>query len=497
MTTAVFLISFGYYALLSAKDYTWLFASQDSGDWLAASTMWFAPQPLGSPLYVLAGHFLNLFPGDLPAKMTILLSVLPSTITVTLVYLIVLRLTANKRLAAASSLILLGTAVFLTQSTVLEEYALATMFAVLAFWLYLQGRRKLTLLALGLGTAIHIMVPLLVLAWLIAERQSWRAWLKISWVYALAGILPYIMIPMLMARHEPPFMAGYLSWGNLYEYVFETSGSVFAQISVIDFPLRVATATGHLLASLGLAVIPLAWALTKPWDRTKWVLALLAGVPLAYYLFCIDPSTWTFLTFAAPFAAVLAGLGLQRLKTRQSQAVLAGAMLLIVLNGIFLNAGQITRNEAIAEEVRAEMMALPDGSGIICIPGDYSMCAMYCIAEGKDLVPIIWKDDYARWPRAGDMQGQYKDYCKYMYHPLGIDGSVPLDAVSEALQVLDNVYVVGPEWMLDKGIGDATWTDLMTLLDMEKAEGRIRKVRGFNGEIQTYQILEGSPAAGN
>ena len=81
----VFAISFIYYSILSSKVYTWLFASGDSGDWLAASNWWIVPQPYGSPLYISLGHFLDLFGGDLVVKMTILLSCLPAAITVMLV----------------------------------------------------------------------------------------------------------------------------------------------------------------------------------------------------------------------------------------------------------------------------------------------------------------------------------------------------------------------------------------------------------------------------
>ena len=58
-------ISFIYLMVLSAKSYTWVFASEDAADWLASSILWFVPQPVGSPLYILLGHAINVLPIDL------------------------------------------------------------------------------------------------------------------------------------------------------------------------------------------------------------------------------------------------------------------------------------------------------------------------------------------------------------------------------------------------------------------------------------------------
>ncbi|MCJ7761443.1 DUF2723 domain-containing protein, partial [Candidatus Bathyarchaeota archaeon] len=121
-------VAIGYYAILAAKQWTWMFVSGDSGDWLASSTIWMTPQPFGSPLYVMLGQFLNLFPGDLVIKMTMMLSVLPAAITVAVVYLIVRARGHGQKLALLGSGILLACGIFLSQATVLEEYTLASMF---------------------------------------------------------------------------------------------------------------------------------------------------------------------------------------------------------------------------------------------------------------------------------------------------------------------------------------------------------------------------------
>ena len=132
----IFLTAFSYFALLSSKTYTWVFVSEDAADWLACSTMWMVPQPLGSPLYILLGQFLNILPGDLVIKMTMILSCLPSAITVTLVYLIVRHLTNKESIAITSAMVLAASAIFMSQSTILEEYALAVMLLTLGYYFF-------------------------------------------------------------------------------------------------------------------------------------------------------------------------------------------------------------------------------------------------------------------------------------------------------------------------------------------------------------------------
>ena len=255
---SLFLLSLVYYCALSAKRYTWMFVSGDSGDWLAASTMWMVPQPLGSPLYIFLGQLLHLLPGGLPVKMTIVLSCLPSAMTVALVYLIVYRLTRSAASSACASLVLLGAGIFLTQSTILEQYALAAMFLTAAYYFYISGRRTLTTFALGLGTAVHIFLLPVAILWLIVERHNLKAWLRPAAVYIASGVLPYIYVPILMAMHAPPIMAGYLSWSNLTAYMFDTAGDLVGTMALEELPRRIAIIAAIMVSSLGLAVIPLA-----------------------------------------------------------------------------------------------------------------------------------------------------------------------------------------------------------------------------------------------
>ncbi len=388
------LSAFAYYVVLSAKQYTWMFVSGDSGDWLASANAWIVPQPYGSPLYISLSRLTGLMPNQ-PVTLTILLSCLPSAITVGLVYLIVRKLTNKVWCALAASLVLLGAGVFLTQSTILEEYALAVMFLTLAFYFYVSNRRKLTALVLGLGTAVHIFILPIAVFWFVLEYKQLR--LKFLAIYFVSGALPYALIPLLM------YFGDGLTFNGLWQYWTGTSGAIVGTLSIFDAPQRLLSIAQILLMSLGLAVIPLWYGLKKPYDTKKAVLLMVVVVALWYHLTSLDPMSWTFLSFGLPSAIILIGLGLSKLSLKHSYTVAACALALITINGIFLNANTLTNEEPLAVTYYEELYSLPDGSNVLATGGRYSFGLLYVMSEGKDLIMVEAKDakvgDYFAGPR--------------------------------------------------------------------------------------------------
>lgn len=436
---AIFAGSFVYYCLLSAKQYTWLFASGDSGDWLAASNWWIVPQPYGSPLYITLGHFINLFPGDLVVKMTILLSCLPAAITVMLVYLIVKHLTSSEKLSLLSSAILLGAAIFLTQATVLEQYSLAVMFVALAYWAYLKDKKWLVALSLGLGSANHILVIPIALLWLLLERKNIRLWLKVTPIYIATGFLPYILILWLMTIDTPPLLAGGgLSLQAINSYLGSTS--VFGTLSIMAFPERALDFVSLTIMSFGLAVIPLWLAFKKPWAMHTKILIITIAFPIWYYLTCIDPTSWTFMAYASPFIAIATGIGLTRVsKTYVLKAVAISAIVLTAFNSSLLNADLLARAEPKATEYYNQLEAMPDGAVVVTHRGGFqSMALYYVMSEGKDLVPVFFADyNYKQ-------DALYQNYLAWINNHCALAGQDTQHLVADALAQDKPVYILMP-----------------------------------------------------
>jgi len=434
----VFIISFAYYCILSAKQFTWLFASGDSGDWLAASNLWIVPQPYGSPLYITLGHLVDLLPGSLPINMTVLLSCLPAAVTVTLVFLIVKHLTSKTTIALTAATIILGASIFLTQATVLEEYSIAVMFVVLAYLFYLKDKKKLTALSLGLGSAIHILVIPIAALWLFLEKKNWRAWAKTLPIYIASGILPYALIIYLMTTDAPRLLAGGLSLEAINSYLGSTS--VFGSLSIFGLPERLLDFFSLIIMSFGLAVIPIWVALKRPWPTYIKLLVIGIAFPIWYYLTCLDPTSWTFMAYSCPFIAIAAGIGLAKVnKALIIKAVTISATALILLNSVFLNANLLAQKEPFAMDYYNELMSMPDGSAVVTHRGGFeSMALFYVMSEGKDLIPIFFTD--SRY--ISDALYQY--YLEWIEKDYGIKGSNTQEQVFDVLGKGVEVYILIP-----------------------------------------------------
>ena len=435
------LVAFIYYATLSSKVFSWIFVSGDSGDWLAASIDWFVPQPLGSPFFILLGHFLNLFPGDLIIKMTLLLSCLPSAITVALVYLITKRLTNRIGISVIASLVLLGGTIFMTQSTILEQYALSVMFVVLAFYLYLLDKKYWTAIVLALGMCTHIVIVVIAFLWLMVERKSWRNWVKPLAVFIPITMAFYSLIPILMWLETPPYIAGYLNWHSYSTYNTATANVIIGNVSIFDLPEQLALALAMLIASIGLAIVPITYALKKPVGRPLWIMAVTILFALWYHITNLDRSTWTFMSFGLPFMCVLSGIGLSYLPRIHRQLVTSSACLLILLNGVFLNANLLVNDYPEAEQTLAYYQEMPQDSVIVVNRGHYSLCIYYARALGRvDLIPLIYLVP------EGDLWPDYNNWMKENYNA---KGNTTIEWVHNYIADGHTVYMSGQRWQFE------------------------------------------------
>jgi hypothetical protein len=434
--------------------------------------MWIVPQPYGSPLYIVLGRLISLLPTPLPATMTILLSVIPAVVTIIVVCLIATKITGKKILGILASVILLGSAVFLTQSTILEEYILAVMFVVLAYWFYLNDRKTLTALMLGLGTAVHI-IPLAIAGlWLLLHLKQLKPWIKPIIVYVITGILPYSLTLYLIAGAGYPFLGGNgLSLEALKAYIATTG--VFGSLTIFQFPERLLAFTTIILMSFGIAIVPAAAFFKKrPWEMWQKLIFITIFFSTWYYLTCLDPSSWTFLSYASPFIAIVAVAGIAKLKKpKLMQFMFVNAIALMLLNSILLNAGILNKQEPVAEIYYNQVMSIPDGSFLVMNRGGFeAMAVMYAISEGKDITPIFFTNyDYKN-------NIAYINYVKWANDTLGLQGFTTQELVNSALLQGKEVYIVS-DYMLK-------WEAAFGIIDTDNPE--FDKITSVNTTVEVH-----------
>jgi hypothetical protein len=405
LAIAVFLTSFAYYILLACKEYTWVFGGGDAGDWLAQAKIWFLPQPYGSPLYILAAKLVGLMHGNLALNMTILLSCLPAAIAVTAIYLAVLKLKGNPY-ALVSALVMLGAGVFLSQATIVEEYALASMFVSLAILAWAYNKLWGIILCMALASAVHIIAVLITLVWFGMDLKHWREWAKLSWIYIIVGVVPYLLTLWLMGHAQYYWLENGFSFSALSDYL-GSSGTI-GSLSIFDLPLRAVQFVGLILGTYALALIPIVKS-----ARKYIVFSVIIGIVLWIYLCDSDPTTWTFTLYAVPFASVLAGIGLSMMGFKALQAVALSACCLMFLNVFYLNADLINQTNPVGRNFYDATMSLPDNSVVVTSQGGfYTLGLLQAIADGKPLLLDFISEKgsdkdtgYQGWLRWANTQG--------------------------------------------------------------------------------------------
>lgn len=465
----VVLVSFAYYALLSAKTLTIVFAGEDAAGWLANGNWWMVAQPMGSPLYVFAQHLVAALPGNQVILATILLSCLPSAISTGLAYSCTTKLTGEKKFGVIAALALMACAIFLSQSTIIEEYALAGMFVTLAVWFKINGKEKSVWLALGLASAVHFLIAIVSLIWFIVDAREWKKNLKAIPIYLACGAIPYSYVFVLMAMDTPRIAAGSLDIDSLGEYFMGPAGRITGAISVYDFGGRLRDAGTILLTALGIGIVPLIVGLKKRFAH-KWLIFSPVVFLLVFWLTSFDRYNWTFLTMCMPIVAILIGWGLAKMNRSHIAYITVGTCALLIANSFMFNSNMLAQEYPVAQQTMNEIIELPDGSVVTGITR-FSSIALYCRTLGKDVVPLT--------PGYIDGDSKFDDYITWLHEEFGLEGE-------DSFSLIESAWEDGREVYLATGIkGDPISKEIEKCYNLE-GSGIVQKVTGFTGYLPSW-----------
>lgn len=438
---SAFLLSLGYFILLSAKTHTWVFGSGDSSGYLAAVRSWQIVPQWGAPLYVLLGQIVKLFPVDLSLGLTIFLSCFPAALTIYVV---------TKKSGWIAGLITASSAVFITESTILRNYAPALFFIVLAY--YSTGWKRYAMM--GISICFHPMALAITALWLFSDFLSRE--LKWKNIIALAGALtPFALIPIQMSLDIPRLITGPLSINSIITYFFNGATATAFKIAPDDLPIRLLDFLKVLIPSIGIVIIPFVRNIRR---SDKYLLIALI-FPILYYLLNIDKTTWTYLRFSIPFFALVAAEGIRRI---DKQVVTIGCLILILTNGYFINADRLTKEQPMAKIVHDELMNLPDGSVVMSVIGSSYLEEVNVISEGKNisLIPVPKSNQFTY------------DYIK---QTRGLEGNNEIELAESAMNKGIGVYL---EWE-SANLSEAQWPNWWKVKPVLQGNGYVVQVIGF------------------
>lgn len=367
-------------------DITWINTDCDGPHYIYSAKYLYPAHKTSAPLFLLLGNLFIRIPFGTDAWNFAFLSVIATTITCLFIYLSAKHHTNSKYYSLIGTLIYGGSALVISQSTIIESYALVTMFGIGAYYFSLKKRWLLVTLMLGAGGAVHhlIMIPMAVIFF---ANKDFRRWKYIG-IMSLF-LLFYLYIPI---TNRPPYMwqspNSELSMAFLIDNL-STMGMLWGGISIWDLPKRLIETGLLILITFTIGLIPLIKGIDKIKNQLFWLFIL----PVIYYATNLAPQTYVYLIGSIAIGGILIAIGLQKLeknnKIRISYAVIGLALAALIFNGNYFNIGVSLDPELSARKFWNEIDQIPNGQILMAQQGwEWAMVYPYNKEENRDIIPV-------------------------------------------------------------------------------------------------------------
>ncbi len=262
-----------------ANGWTWINTDSDGAHYtLAAKYMWLS-HDTSAPLFLLLGRLFLFIPFGTDAWRFGLILALSTVLASIVIYKIVrYRLKDNPKqrfYALIASLIYGGSALVISQSTIIDTYAFVTMLGLLAYYFAIQKKWIWVSVFIGLLWATHTLFAWMVWIPLLVQFKPLRD--RVCVFITLSFFLFYLYIPIVVAINPPPDM-----WNNTTIKGFFTGTSgvlamLTGQIAIYDLPKRILDTIGILGVSLGFGFIILVltlWKIRKSERALFWLISI-------------------------------------------------------------------------------------------------------------------------------------------------------------------------------------------------------------------------------
>jgi len=399
--------------LCTAPAPTWINTDSDGIHDLYAATNGYLSHKTSMPLYLIVGNLFTHIPIGDPFWRLAMFSALATIGACVFIYLSIrhhLKESTDVRLhkhidkwirvhSLLGVLLYGGSMLVISQSTIVETYALVSMLGMAAYYFYIKGMWKTTALMLGLGLSVHLLAGIPVLVMYVANKNL-RKWKPIA--ITLSCLLLYAYIPLSSMIHpEQPNMWANKSLSAMFDEIWRTYNMLFGSLAIYDLPKRLLDTGAILLASLGLAVIPILWYLRK--TGKKSVLLWLFVLPIIMFIIGLPPQTHVYAIPSIAIGAVMASVGLSKVKPIWLYSTGFIAIALFTINAWYMDIGRtLDPNLSANQYYTVELAKVPDGQ-ILMPQYGWEWAAIYPYNKefGRNIVPVsmdtLVAENYQSW----------------------------------------------------------------------------------------------------
>ncbi len=307
----VLVCSCAYFVCMTAPDITWANVDCDSMHYLSGAENIVVTPSQGAPLYNMFNALVVRLPFGNDFWRLCFFSSIFSGITSMLVYLMARRYTKRWWVALLAPLCFCGSAVVLSQATILKQYSLITMISVLSVYLHFIGKDKAKYIVLMCGVGVHhlVILPLFLIFIhdLAKHKKAKTRLITKKMLLPILGLLFYIWIPLV---NKPPYtMVLGNDFGDYVSYFFRSRNligglAIFTENGLQRIQDGIAI-LGYSFGACSLLIWYALWHIKKHKDHEGFILAFLVVIPIIHYLINIDPSVYTYTMMAFAFGGVL------------------------------------------------------------------------------------------------------------------------------------------------------------------------------------------------
>jgi hypothetical protein len=491
-------------------DYTFINKAADSIGYAYSAKYLYPSFHTSPPLYLLVSHLFLMLPFATEAWRMALFSALSTVVACLFIYLTIKKLLTknlvNGGMTCANTAILVdnyknqwkvkiysllgvliyGTsALVISQSIVIQTYAITCMLASGAFYFAVSKKWKLTALFIGMGLVVHLLmffVAFIMVIYFKEIRKNWKCWaIMVAFLafYAYIPITnrsPYMWMPDPgnVNSQFPKFLV------NIYSFVVDTLstiGFLIGKLSIWDLPKRILDTIGIVGVGIGvLTIIPIVAYFWKKKFYTD-ILFWLILTPIILFGVELDMNTFDYTMVAMPFLAIAGSLGLSKMWKPTLRVRVISYIITAVLVGFgifnchyFDIGNNLDKNLSASRLYYDEFSKIPDGA-ILMPNGAWEWEAIF-----------KYNRDYDRhiYPVAIDIlpSYQYTDQLKKdgIKLEVGTDTNLSIQARQTAMSIIklnDNVWTTvftDPSTFGSKVVLTNHDTSLVDLYDKEYAD---------------------------
>lgn len=386
------IVIFGFiFAILMVDltpDFTFMNKSLDSIEFTFGAKYFYTTHQMSVPLYLLLGHLFLMIPFGTDAWRMGLISVLSSMGTCVFIYFIIrrtLRIYPHVRLYAIIGVLLFGTsALVISQSTIVQTYALLTMFVTGAYYFAISSKWKLMAIMIGLGFAVHPLMAVILIIFLIFYKE-YRNWKLILLTLSFCVFYAYIAF----ANKNPDLATQDGIIGSILNLIAVTNYFV-GTTSIFELPKKILDVIGVIGISIGvIAIIPIAYYFL----RTKYyknILFWLIAIPILLFISDIDMQTFDYMLLSIPFLAIVASIGICKYFVvhgkRVMKYVYVGMAVIIcfgVFNGYYFDLGNNLDPDMAVSRLYNDLDKITDDG--VFISFNLSMVSLYNKEHSKNI----------------------------------------------------------------------------------------------------------------